>query len=208
MKRSTIVNLLLAAIAAILVSACGNSSSAPSTDFASYVKAYTGGVISEGSTIKVAINSNVPEGASAEGLFSFSPEIKGSARWLNNSMAEFVPDQGELKPGQKYTGYFRLDKVMKVADSKLSKFPLKFVVAQKEANIAIDNVILNAADPEKVTIEGTVNTSQPAEEAAIKAMITSDGYLEVTPDADSKTWKFTISDIQREDKDKKLHHPF
>ena len=58
---------------AFLAAACTSSKQAESLDpaFANYVKAYTGGVVSEGTAIRVELATPVPMDKQTDGLFSF-----------------------------------------------------------------------------------------------------------------------------------------
>ena len=69
-------------------------------DYAPYIKAFTGGIVTEGATIRVELAEDAasqPE----EGLFSFKPSVKGSVKWNSPQSVCFVPEEGALKVGQK-----------------------------------------------------------------------------------------------------------
>ncbi|MBR6346791.1 MAG: alpha-2-macroglobulin [Bacteroidales bacterium] len=138
MKR--IIPILLLVSAALF--SCGRSqqSDVPDSAFAEYIKAYTGGIIGEHSTIRVELTSDIPdEKRTEEKLFSFSPSVKGSVRWNSPSSVEFIPDDGALKPGTSYDIKFRLGEIMEIADKKLKVFPFGIVVrAAKEADGEIE----------------------------------------------------------------------
>lgn len=97
----------------------------PSADFAPYVNAYTGGVISQTSTIRIELAQEQPmvdlNNELKDNPFSFSPSLKGKTYWVNNSTLEFVPEEGALKPGKLYEVTFKLGKFVKV-DSSLKEF--------------------------------------------------------------------------------------
>ena len=111
-------------------------SSAQSTEFATFIKAHTGGIISDKATIKVELASSIPDvepGSDLkEGVLSFTPSMKGSARWLTRSMIEFIPEDGQLKAGQAYTAKLRLDRIQDVGSRRFRKYSFKFLVAIKE----------------------------------------------------------------------------
>ena len=75
----------------------------PSAEYAPYVNAYTGGVISQGSTIRIELTHDQPmvdmNNELKDNPFSFSPSLKGKAYWVSNNTIEFVPEEGTLKPG-------------------------------------------------------------------------------------------------------------
>ena len=63
--------------------------------------AYTGGVISQGSTIRIELTHDQPmvdmNNELKDNPFSFSPSLKGKAYWVSNNTIEFVPEEGHTK---------------------------------------------------------------------------------------------------------------
>jgi polar amino acid transport system ATP-binding protein len=106
----------------------------PSADFAPYISAYTGGMISRESTIVVELMEETPEnvwkGEVKDKLFAFSPSLKGATEWVNANTVTFTPESGELKAGTVYNATFALGKVMKV-ERKYSKFGFSFRVEDR-----------------------------------------------------------------------------
>ena len=80
--------------------------------FAQYVSAYTGGVVQEGTAIRIELATPVPIEKQGEGLFRFKPALSGTERWLSPTVVEFVPDA--LKEGTVYEGSFQVGKVLNV----------------------------------------------------------------------------------------------
>ena len=101
---------LLALSAALLAACAPKGAETLDPAFANYVKAYTGGVVSDGTAIRVELATPVPMDKQTDGLFSFKPALKGSERWLSPTVVEFVPE--EWKSGTVYEGSFRVDKVL------------------------------------------------------------------------------------------------
>ena len=68
------------ALCAALLAACAPQKGGETLDpaFANYVKAYTGGVVSDGTAIRVELATPVPMEKQTDGLFSFKPSLKGS----------------------------------------------------------------------------------------------------------------------------------
>ena len=121
----------------LLAAACGPKKApaeSPDTAFAEYVKAYTGGILADDATIRVDFTGDVAEQARlTEGIFSFSPSVKGNVRWNSPSSVSFVPEEGALKVGQVYSASVNLDKLMDVAEEDLSTFNFGFTVKGREA---------------------------------------------------------------------------
>lgn len=141
----------------------------PSTEFATYVKAYTGGMVSASSSVKVELTGSVPADATVDGLFTFSPSVKGEAHWISSNMAEFVPES--LKPGTTYNVTFNLGKVMDVEKSDLKKFNFSFYTAPKAADVSIDAVQISASDETSATVRGTVTLSEPLDIEKVRSAL-------------------------------------
>ena len=98
--------VLAAAMSAIC---CNRDYQEPSAEFSQWIEAYTGGIIDEGSTIKVVLTCDAADNLGDPGkAFSFSPDIKGNVRISDRKTVEFIPDDGALKPGTCYKASFRL----------------------------------------------------------------------------------------------------
>ncbi|MBO4818303.1 MAG: alpha-2-macroglobulin [Bacteroidales bacterium] len=124
MKTIRLATMLLIMLSAL---SCSRKGATPSTEFAEYIKAYTGGPVTEASTIKVQLNPGI-EVKDLDGLFSFKPALKGSANFNGNTV-EFIPDPGQLEGGKVYRCNFRLDKVIPGIRKDLRKFCFSFLVA-------------------------------------------------------------------------------
>ena len=135
----------------------------PSAEFAPYITAYTGGIVSQRSTIRIELAHEQPVVDLNKELenspFSFSPSLKGKAYWTSNNTLEFVPEEGELKPGQLYEASFRLGDFAEV-DKNLKVFNFSFRV--QERNFAIRTEALSQTDTQsdKVTINGEISFSE------------------------------------------------
>ena len=213
--------VLLAVLSSVLlgVNSCTNGSAfkAPSTEYATFVKAYSGGVISGEVPIRIELSQDIPlseEEAAGMGikddLFSFTPSIKGSARWISPRIVEFIPEEGALKPGQTYKGTFRLDKVMKISDRKLGRFPFSFMVATKEGVISVDDIVIKSSAPEIASVKGEILLSSPLDQEELREMISLKGagqdscILTLAPGADSRHFSFSVEGIRREESDTKF----
>ncbi|GHT35134.1 hypothetical protein FACS189434_12470 [Bacteroidia bacterium] len=200
----TLKRLLLyagTALTALLgFSSCGGD--VPVEEFAPYIEAYTGGLISQNSAIRIVL---VDESAKAnteveDELFSFSPSIKGHTYWVDNRTVEFVPGAGELRSGETYKATFKLGEVMEV-ERRFRKFKFEFRVEDK--NFAINVNPVEIPDPAKATVSGSIIFSEDiALETVQKAFIatTSDKQTlapQVMAGEDGKTFRFAIENIQR-----------
>lgn len=184
-----------------------------STEFATFIKAYTGGIISDKSTIRVELTSDMPEVTSGQdvkdGVISFSPSVRGTARWLNTRTIEFIPDPGALKPGQAYTGRLRLDKIQKVGNRKFRKFTFNFLVAIKEAVLSMERITITSASPDKASVEGTVSLTEELPLEKVRKMLDYDypektAELNVTAGPDPLHFHFEVLGLRREDRNRTL----
>ena len=145
--------LILAAAAAC---APKKTSEEPDPAFANYVKAYTGGVVTEGTALRVELASPVPIEKQTDGLFSFKPALKGTERWLSPTVVEFVPDG--LQEGTVYEGSFQVGKVLDVKEAQCQAFPFTVQVAPKTASLSLDGITIQ----NEARLQGTIRLSVPA----------------------------------------------
>lgn len=184
-----------------------------STEFATFIKAYTGGIISDKSTIRVELASDIPDATPGadlkDGVLTFTPSVKGTARWLSSNTIEFIPDNRALKAGQSYTGKLRLDKIQKVGDRKFKRFSFKFLVAIKEAVLSMNEITITAASPDKASVEGTISLTEELPLEKVRTMLEYDypdhnAETNVSAGTDSRTFHFEIIGLPRDTKDRQL----
>ena len=184
-----------------------------STEFATFIKAHTGGIISDKSTIRVELASSIPgatPGADIkEGILSFSPVLKGTSRWLSDNTIEFIPESGALKPGQSYTGRLRLDKLQKISSRKFKRFTFNFLVAIKEAVLSLDDITITAANPSKANVGGSIALTEELPVEKVREMIEysypdNSAELTVTAGEDPLHYHFDIVGLNRSEQDNVL----
>lgn len=188
-------------LGALMFACTGNKQ--PSTEFSAYIKAYTGGVVPGNATIRIEFLSSLGANQNAEGLLSFTPSIKGQARWASNNLLEFIPEEGELKPGKAYNACLRLDKLTKVS-SELKKFEFSFAVAPKQLDLTAENIRITAADPDMAAVSGTLRFSSDIPSDKVSEVIkweypASAGELKVNPSTEANAYSFEISGLKRTD---------
>ena len=154
-------------IPALTIIGCGTQQSAPDSGFAQYIEAYTGGIVNGGSNIVIELVSPA-EGlggteselnSSAKDLFKFSPSIKGTAKWRGAQRVEFIPEDGELKPGKRYDCTFYLSKVAST-DSEHKNFKFSFTTAPKQASLQKTAMSIKAEDKGNAIVTGTLTLSE------------------------------------------------
>lgn len=179
----------------------------PSAEFAPYVSAYTGGVISQASTIRVELTQDQAvvtlNSALEKNPFHFSPALKGKAYWINNHTIEFVPNEGELTPGTFYEASFRLGELVQV-DRALETFPFSFRVQERHFALQVAPIEVTGAQPDKATVTGVLRFSDAVKAEAVQECLSAKGSnnksypVNVTPTDNPAKYTFTIAQIERE----------
>ncbi len=196
-----------------LFSCSRNKEIIPSSEFAPYVNAFTGGAISSQSTVKIEFAQDQPavelNAELKDKLFDFSPSIKGKAYWNNNHTIEFIPDSGQLKHGTLYNASFKLDKIMKV-EKKLENFRFSFRVMPQNFGVEIGTYSTDKSNPDLAFVEGLLRFSDHVSPEQVKQMVTADlkgdhsFRVKVEPTAVPTNYKFTVENIVRGKEDRTL----
>ena len=185
----------------------------PSAEYAPYVNAYTGGVISQNSTIRIELTQDQPMVDLNQELkdnpFSFSPSLKGKTYWVSNNTIEFVPEEGALKPGAFYEGTFRLGDFVDVG-KKLEEFNFSFRVQERNFSIHTDPITVTATQPDQVTVTGEIRFSDVVKKEEVEKMLTAGSEknksypIEITQTDHPTRYVFSISQITKEAEDYQL----
>lgn len=202
-------------IPALTIIGCGTQQSAPDSGFAQYIEAYTGGIVNGGSNIVIELVSPA-EGldgteselnSSAKDLFKFSPSIKGTAKWRGAQRVEFIPEDGELKPGKRYDCTFYLSKVAST-DSEHKNFKFSFTTAPKQASLQKTAMSIKADDKGNAIVTGTLTLSEDVEVSEPASLLefgwNEDGAAFEVNAADARRFTFTASGLKRGSEDKTL----
>ncbi len=112
--------------------------------FSKYISAYTSGIISKGSSIKVRLLSSIVDKIDTsqslpDDLFETDPAIEGSVSWVNNTTLEFTPNE-KLKSNTTYFTNFKLDKLFDVAED-LEDFNFEFHTIKQSMAVRYDGLI-------------------------------------------------------------------
>ena len=185
----------------------------PSAEYAPYINAYTGGVISQNSTIRIELTHEQPmvdlNNELKENPFSFSPSLKGKAYWVSNNTIEFVPEEGTLKPGSLYECTFQLGKFVEV-DKKLKEFNFSFRVQERNFTLSIEPLPITDAQPDEINIKGEICFSDIVKKEEVEKILTvKDGNnksypVEIIPTDNLTRYQFCINQIPRDTEDYQL----
>ena len=135
--------MILLILTVILMPSCKRNAVRPvNPAFRQYVQAFTSGVISTRSTLKIRLTSDFVDSVLfnqpvEEKLFDFSPAVKGKVYWIDSRTLEFRPE--ENLPAKKfYDAKFYLSKLIKVPDS-LGTFEFQFQTLQQDFEVRVIN---------------------------------------------------------------------
>ena len=143
--------------------------------FSRYIDAYTTGVVSKTSTIRIQLAAEVSTThavgeAVKESLFDLSPSVKGKAFWLDARTIEFKPD-APLTPDQVYTVKFKLGKVSKVPD-KFSDFRFSVKTVKPSFKVT-DDGLRSSGVKNKMSFSGDVETADVEEGTQVEKLLTA-----------------------------------
>lgn len=214
MKKNLSPSLLLfvAASCIFFFSCKKNKDIVPPIEYAPYINAYTGGMISTGSTIRVELTDEQPAvelfTETSDKLFDFSPKLKGKTHWINNKTVEFVPDSGQIKQGTLYNASFRLGKIKEV-DKKLKNFDFSFRVIEQNFALKINECDIAAANPSVCAVTGEIRFSDAVSLEQFKQIlsVTLDGSPMsniLIKQENDKAFQFTVENIIRKTSDATL----
>ena len=205
---STILLILVIAVLLYLFTGKKQVIKVVNPAFSEYVQAFTSGVVSTHTTIKVRLNSDMVDSALInipvdKELFSFTPSIKGTAYWIDSRTIEFRP-QENLPSKQFYNVRFFLSKLLKVPDS-LETMEFQFQVMVQDLELKVENhKAYSSADLKKEKLYGTILTADVASDTALEKVLNAsqDGSrLPVSWIHDSRNLvhRFTIDSVTRGD---------
>ena len=164
--------LIATAVIAVIVISCGKGKkpdegaalpSAVTTidkGFSSFIAGYTTGVVPANSSLQVVFT---PEFAATidrsrtQGLFTFTPAVKGDAEWADDVTLVFTPSK-PLPPGTSFQGTLDLGKLGQ-AEERFRLFPLSFRTVEKNFTVTVNPVTVDPPDGNTYTLTGTVVTS-------------------------------------------------
>jgi len=168
-------------IALILIQFLGKSASGPmvqvSPAFKQYVQAFTSGLVSTRSSIKVRLNEDFVDSSSLsiplkEELLNIRPSVKGTVCWTDSRTIEFRPDE-PLPQDKLFTVEFRLSKLLTVPDP-LKTMVFQFRTIRQDFDVTVDNhKAYSEADLSREKLYGTIFTADAAADTRIEEMLSA-----------------------------------
>ena len=210
-RKSTTALLLSFLVITMSMLSCARSPKEiiPSVAFAPYVNAYTGGMISASSPIRIELTQEQSmvdlKQEIKENPFRFSPSVKGKAYWVNSSTIEFMPEEGALQPGELYEATFHLGNFVQV-EKELKEFNFSFRVQENNFALRLQPIEIIAGMPHEALVKGEIRFSDKTNREQVEQMLTVSKAAKVTVNAtrDATTFDFTIEQVKREKEDFEL----
>src|SRR6478735_2602191 len=173
--------------------------------FGKYIESYTTGVISKQSTIRIKLAGEVQVSHAQneqlkDGIFDFSPSIKGKAYWIDDRTIEFRPAE-VLDIDKKYTADFNLGKIIKV-ESDYEHFKFGFQTIKPDFSITFAGLQSESATSgQNMKLIGNIQTADGEEQAAIEKLLdvqyASPVKVSWQHNTVAKSHQFTITKITR-----------
>jgi alpha-2-macroglobulin len=144
--------------------------------FSAFISAYTSGIISSESTIRILLTNEMEAPVEIgkpidKELFDFSPSIKGTAVWVDSRTIEFRPEH-PLPNDEQYKAEFFLSKILEVPD-EFETFKFDFQTMKQSYEVYVDG--MTTTDKKALTLQrldGTLATADVADIQAIEKIIT------------------------------------
>ncbi len=202
---AAIRTLLLAML--LWLGACKTGSKIVPVDpaYGKYVEAYTSGVVSKTSAIRIRLSAEVTTAVALnepvkEALFSFTPSLKGTTYWVDARTVEFRPDEN-MKPAQLYNVAFRLGKVAEVPED-LHTFSFQVQSVKPAFQVQDHGLKVVGNSKEMMVYTGLVETADIEEGMEVEKMLSARYEGIALPvkwehDEMARRHRFIVSEIKR-----------
>ena len=184
------------------------------SDYAKYISAFTTGLVSSEEKIRIVLAQNALDSVKigepgAESLFDFSPEVKGTATWLDQYTVEFTPSK-KMDSDVSYEVDFNLSKVADVKEEELKHFKFGFRVIKQDYEVKYEGLRCgNEKEPATMGYVGQLWTSDVANAEEVEKMLEANyagesKKIQWTHDASQKVHAYHVQDLHRGDKTETL----
>jgi len=177
-------------------------------EFAQYISAYTSGIVSRESSVKIMLTDEVAEqleenDESLNEIFRMIPEASGSAKFLSSRMIEFIPSE-LLESGVEYTVFFDLGKLQSVPEN-FEEFSFQFKTIEQDLNLYMDGLSTYQSDNLKdQKLSGRLVTADICDSTAVNKTLSAyqDGKeLEIEWNHDyANRHRFVVHHVSRKKK--------
>lgn len=175
--------------------------------FSDYISAFTSGVISSQSGIKIILsepNQKAIIGNSlSDDILTIEPNIAGQATWVDQQTISFSPSSA-FESGQTYKVSFALGQLTDVP-AEFQEMNFAFSVITQSLFVSTSGLSApNVKDQTKQALSGTIRTSDMANASNLEKCLSATQFgdnLDIMwiHDGHAKTSRFTIQNIKRQD---------
>lgn len=147
--------------------------------FSDYITAYTSGIVSKTSAIKIRLTDQMvekikPAQNKVKDVFGFNPSIDGDAKWADNNTIEFVPKK-HLDSDKEYNVEFYLNKLAEVP-RELRTFNFSFQTIRQNIDLTIRQVVAQTSnDLKQQKIIGSIRTADYIETSQLQKVLSVSG---------------------------------
>ena len=175
----------------------------PDKAFATYIDAFTNGIISNSDKIIIRLSKEYPVKKGEiirQNIFEFDPSIDGKTYWEDPYTIVFKPHEN-FKRGTLFKGIFHLGKIEKVPE-KLKDFKFQFQTKNQDFDISFQGMQATNKRLTKNRITGKITTADYAFDKNIEKMLTATQNgkslpIEWSHNDDLKWHTFNINDVVR-----------
>ena len=204
-------SLLAVLLTAFFLFSCQQREIVPQAEFMPFISAYTGGIIFSNSSIWIELANEHPDAEPnteiSERLFSFSPNVRGTAFWETTRRIRFIPDEGALRSGQTYQASFNLGALINVSQ-RLRTFNFEFQVEERDFSLRTFPLTVNPNDTELMNARGIImfsdnitNIESVQQMLSVSSTANQDFTITVSPAENPQVFNFAIENIRRQDTD-------
>ncbi len=169
--------------------------------FSKYVQAYTSGTVSKETVVSVYLTQQISSGVVDDGLFSFSPEIKGKTVLVGDRILEFRPEQ-TLKSNTTYKVELSLEKLFDV-EKEFERMPFQFSTVKQAFTVTFEGLNnYETVQSTQMQLSGYVLTADVSDAEKTEQIVSAkykDQNLPVSwnHDSDQRKHFFIIDSISR-----------
>jgi uncharacterized protein YfaS (alpha-2-macroglobulin family) len=174
--------------------------------FSAYISAFTSGIISSESSIRILLTNEIQSPIEIgkpidKNLFDFSPNIKGTAVWVDSRTIEFRPEKS-LPNDTKYKAEFYLSNILDVPD-EFETFNFDFQTMKQSFEVHVDGMTTTDKKTLRTQrLDGTLATADVADPKQIeKTVIVSQNGKNLSVswihEPNRTTHHFSVNDIAR-----------
>ncbi len=145
--------------------------------FREYIQAFTSGVISTHSSIKVRLTDDFTDSLSLnlpveQNYFKLNPAVAGKTYWIDNRTLEFRPDT-LLPQDEVFTVQFKLSELIQVPDS-LKTMVFQFQTMKQEISVDVANhKAYTQSDLSREFLYGSLSTADLALDEKVEKVLTA-----------------------------------